>query len=351
MGPFNVSNVFKAFTFKQRSRAKLNLLYSSAIETHPRVILIVPSRRLFLTGTFILLSFGFCLAQLRGRRGFRFDEPDSGPLVHTEGGQLVNEDTVRTARETAPHSVVWPDWTNQSGFEQDVFTFARIIFKSRPGRPTWLGWINDYPDGDLNLSYRLQQLTSLKVDPDCRVLKLTDQDLRSYPFIFVSHPEGLDLKEEEITALRLYLLNGGALMADDFWGIREWQTFENVVKRILPGRAWVDLPVDHKIFHCVFDLRPPLNHLQVPSLQLWVRDYDPTNPQSYSSFYRGEGSQQMHVRAWLDDKQRIMIIATHNTDTGDGWEREGENEIYFRQFSEPRAYPLAINIIFYLMTH
>ena len=59
----------------------------------------------------------------------------------------------------------------------------------------------------------------------------------------------------------------------------------------------------------------------------------------------------MHVRVWFDDHQRIMIIALHNTDTGDGWEREGENEIYFRQFSETRAYPLAINIIFYVMTH
>jgi len=54
----------------------------------------------------------------------------------------------------------------------------------------------------------------------------------------------------------------------------------------------------------------------------------------------------MHVRAWLDDRSRIMVIATHNSDTGDGWEREGEDEDYFREFSEPRAYPLAINIIF-----
>jgi hypothetical protein len=59
----------------------------------------------------------------------------------------------------------------------------------------------------------------------------------------------------------------------------------------------------------------------------------------------------MHVRAWLDDKQRIMVIATHNTDNGDGWEREGEDIEYFQTFSETRAYPLGINIIFYLMTH
>ena len=65
----------------------------------------------------------------------------------------------------------------------------------------------------------------------------------------------------------------------------------------------------------------------------------------------GEATKEMHVRAWLDDKDRIMVIATHNTDNGDGWEREGEDPVYFQRFSETRAYPLAINILFYLMTH
>jgi hypothetical protein len=59
---------------------------------------------------------------------------------------LVNEDTVRTARETAPHSVDWPNWTNAPGFEKDVFTYARVLFKSRPGRPSWLGWINEFSE-------------------------------------------------------------------------------------------------------------------------------------------------------------------------------------------------------------
>ena len=56
-------------------------------------------------------------------------------------------------------------------------------------------------------------------------------------------------------------------------------------------------------------------------------------------------------KVMLDDKGHIMIIATHNTDNGDGWEREGEDDGFFHEFSEKRAYPLAINIIFYTMTH
>jgi len=46
-----------------------------------------------------------------------------------------------------------------------------------------------------------------------------------------------------------------------------------------------------------------------------------------------------------------MIITTHNTNNGDGWEREAEDEGFFREYSENRAYPLGINIIFYVMTH
>jgi hypothetical protein len=59
----------------------------------------------------------------------------------------------------------------------------------------------------------------------------------------------------------------------------------------------------------------------------------------------------MHVRAITDEKGRIMAIATHNCDNGDGWEREGENDDFFHIFSEKRAFPLGINIIFYAMTH
>jgi hypothetical protein len=159
----------------------------------------------------------------------------------------------------------------------------------------------------------------------------------------------MELRDEEAGALRKYLLNGGVLMVDDIWGDRDWESFENHMKHVLPERNWSELPAEHPLFHCVFDLNK--NKLVVPTIHLWQRGYDPDNPQASASAFRGEGSREMHVRAWLDDKQRIMVIALHNTDTGDGWEREGENEVYFKQFSETRAYPLAVNIILYLMTH
>jgi len=45
------------------------------------------------------------------------------------------------------------------------------------------------------------------------------------------------------------------------------------------------------------------------------------------------------------------VFATHNTDNGDGWEWEGLNHYYFENFSEKIAYPLAVNVVFYVMTH
>jgi len=137
-------------------------------------------------------------------------------------------------------------------------------------------------------------------------------------------------------------------MADDFWGEVHWRAFERQIKRVLPEREFVELPMDHPLFHCVFDLKGPKNKLQTPN-------YRTGENSQYTGvtweYHDGEQCTEMHVRAILDDQGRIMVIATHNTDNGDGWEREGEYEYFFREFSEKRAYPLGINIIFYVMTH
>src|SRR5947199_10320476 len=130
------------------------------------------ARQLIMAGALMLLA-GICLAQFRSRRGGDFPGavPGSGHLVRIEGGLVVNEDEIRTAREVGSHSSGTPEWTNAPGFEEDVFTFTRVIFQTDPrprgGRTRfrWLGWWVDYPDADLNFSYRLQQVTSIKTDP------------------------------------------------------------------------------------------------------------------------------------------------------------------------------------------
>ena len=104
---------------------------------------------------------------------------------------MVNEDDLHTAREVETHSIGTPNWTNAPGFAKDVFTFARVIFDTDPssgsgwGRGRRLGWWVDFPDADLNFSYRLQQLTSMRTDPDARVLRLTAPDLNRYPLLYM----------------------------------------------------------------------------------------------------------------------------------------------------------------------
>lgn len=233
-----------------------------------------------------------------------------------------------------------PEWQIDKQFQSDVFTFVRVQYGSYGRRGKWR---TDYPDSDLNFSFRLQQLTSLKVDPNGKILRLTDEELFDYPFLYMIEPGNLYFEEAEIVSLRRYLLNGGFLMVDDFWGYREWENFYREIKRVFPDREPVEIPLEHPIFHCVYDLK---ERPQVPSIHAaeWGRDRGIT-------WERGEDSRQVHYKAIFDDNGRMMAFICHNTDLGDGWEREGENEWYFHEFSEKKAYPLGINIVFYAMTH
>jgi hypothetical protein len=288
------------------------------------------------------------VGQRWGRRSWGDDF--NGP-TRTEGGDLVDPDTVRTAREITSHSSGTPTWTNAPAFSRDVFTFVRVIYRRNPDPELSYSaghWVTDFPDSDLNLSFRVQQATSMRTDPDGRVMKLTNPDLFDYPWIYMVEPGRLYLADEETQILRKYLLNGGALMADDFWGELQWKGFAEQIKKVFPDRDFVDIPMTNDLFHCVFDLKPPLNKLQTPSIN-HIR-YTRSTEYTWES-HDGEECKEMHVRAIYDDKGRIMVIATHNCDNGDSWEREGEDDFFFHNFSEKRGYPLGINILFYLMTH
>ncbi|MDG3004352.1 DUF4159 domain-containing protein [Paludisphaera mucosa] len=238
-----------------------------------------------------------------------------------------------------------PDWKVNERFEEDVFTFVRVQYGSYGRRRGgWGGggdWLTDWPDSDLNFSYRLQQLTSLKVDPKPISLALTDPRLFDYPFLYMIEPGSLVFDEEEVVALRRYLLNGGFLMVDDFWGDDQYENFHREIKRVFPEREPVELPLDHPVFQCVYKLK---ERPQVPSIHTWM-----ATGLTYED--RWPGSSEVHYRGISDDKGRLMAIICHNTDLGDGWEREGEDPAYFREFAEKKSYPMGINIVTYAMTH
>lgn len=233
-----------------------------------------------------------------------------------------------------------PEWQINEEFTSDVFTFVRAVYTSDRESPWggWSRWAIDYPDSDRNFSYRLQELTALQVNPQPICLQLTDPELQNYPFVYLIEPGYMLLQEEEVNGLRRYLLNGGFLMVDDFWGEDEWDTFHRQIRRVFPDREPVVLPLEHEIFHCVYDLteRP-----QIPSINHWLNGYRTERPDAVAADYR----------AILDDQKRIMVLICHNTDLGDGWEREGVDSRYFRECSEKWAYPMGINIVTYAMIH
>jgi len=262
------------------------------------------------------------------------------------GGWSRIPEGVKTAREIGTRSVDTPMWENPKTFEEDVFTFARL----RYGSDGWRGgvgggsWSTDLPDADLNLSFRLQQMTSLRVDPRGRLIRAHEPDLMKFPFLMAAAGGAMDLGVDEIEGLRRFLLNGGFFLITDFWGDREWNHFAGVMKQVLPGRSFVELTLDHPIYHCLFPIK---KKNQVPRIDIGIANLKSGSP----TWERGPDGEEVHHRAIFDDKGRLMVLALHNSDDSDGWEREGESTEYFHAFAEGMAYPLAINIIFYVMTH
>ena len=229
-------------------------------------------------------------------------------------------------------------------FPGDKFTFCRIRYRSPRG---YWGWNTDYPDSDLNFSIRLSELTTIDVtrDKNGEVLHtwvdLTDEKLFDYPWIYIVEPGGLYLSSDEAEQLRKYLLRGGFLMVDDFWGEEEWANWVLQISKVFPPEQYPmeDIPLSHEIFHCVFDIKEVP---QVPAIGIWKRT---------GGTSERFDSQTPHCKGIWDKDGRLMVVVLHNTDLGDGWEEEARDPEYFREFSVKKAYPLGINIVVYAMTH
>ena len=231
--------------------------------------------------------------------------------------------------------------------ERGGFTFCRLQYNQV--RREWLGtgWTTDYPDGDRNLPLRLSQLTKADIarneygDPFHAVVTLMEPHLYECPFLFASDVGTIGFTEVEAVRLRDYLLKGGFLWADDFWGDYAWGNWTRELKRVLPGYAIVPVPPDHVVFHTLYtvDSVP-----QIPSIQYWRQSG------RRGTSERGTESAVPTMHGIMDESGRLMVVITHNTDIADGWEREGEDDEFFYLFS-PNAYAVGINVIIYMLTH
>ena len=172
-------------------------------------------------------------------------------------------------------------------------------------------------------------------------MTLTDPSLFQCPFIMMTEVGDLYMNQEEVARLREYLLKGGFVWADDFWGPEAWAVWEEEIRRVLPEHEFkmIDVPLDHPVFRSQFEMKNGAP--QISAIGNWARGVVSE---------RGPDSAEVHVRAILDDHQRIMVLITHNTDFGDSYEREGENPEYFFEMSVP-GYAFGINTLLYAMTH
>jgi hypothetical protein len=231
-------------------------------------------------------------------------------------------------------------------FNDGAFTHCKLMYRSNRSEPNGMGWGTDYPYAGINLMTRLGELTKTRVSVDERsepnyfVVRATDDALFTCPFVMASDVGTAEFSAEEAATLREYLLKGGFLWVDDFWGSLAWEQWSSEIGKVLPDHPIQDVPADHPILRTLFALK---QIPQVSSINFWRRSGGYTSE-------RGEDSPRAELRMIADRRGRIMVLMTHNTDIDDSWEREGEDPEFFRLFS-PDGYALGINVVLYVLTH
>jgi hypothetical protein len=227
------------------------------------------------------------------------------------------------------------------------FQFCRVEFRS-DFRGVGGDWSVDWPRADINLSIRLSELTKTPVaftpagDPNHLLIRLTDDILFQCPFIMMTEVGSAFIDQQEAERLRDYLLKGGFLWADDFWGEFAWEWWEGQLRKALPAGEYpiIDLTEDHPLYRSQFEIT---NTPQIASINFWAGNGGYTAE-------CGRTCETVHTRAVLDRHGRIMVLMTHNTDLGDSFEREADDPQYFYTMSVP-GYAFGINALLYALTH
>jgi len=230
-------------------------------------------------------------------------------------------------------------------FEDGGFTACKLMYTSSRREAGGIGWSTDYPYAAINLMTRLSELTKTRVsrDPEHEVnywvVRLTDPMLFDCPVLLGTDVGTAFFSDDEVKRLREYLLKGGFLWVDDFWGDEAWEQWAAEMRRVLPEFSIVDVPPGDPIRTTQFTID---DVVQVSSINFWRRGGDTRE--------RGAESPHADFREIADAKGRILVVMTHNTDIGDSMEREAEEPEFFAEFSIG-GYALATNIVLYALTH
>lgn len=200
--------------------------------------------------------------------------------------------------------------------DASVLTIARVKYG---GGGDWYCDPSSLP----NLIRGLSERTPVRVAEREKVVQLSDADLFSYPFIYISGHEQIKLTEEEVVRLRRYLLRGGFLWCDDNYGLDEY--FRREMARVFPDLHWKPVERNHPIYHCYYTL-----------------------PDGLPKIHEHHGGPPQGL-ALYDENGRMMVYYTYNTDIGDGLEdAEVHND---PPENRELAMRMAVNIVIYALTH
>jgi len=194
------------------------------------------------------------------------------------------------------------------------FSIARIQYSGGGD------WYSD-PSSIPNLLNYLALNTPMSVHPEEYRIKLTDQNLNQFPYLYLTGHGNIGFTNDEIIALRSHLMTGGFLHVDDNYGLDKSIKIE--IKKLFPNKDLVALPNNHKIFNSFYKIDSGLPK---------VHEHDNKPPQAFGIF----------------DNDRLIILYTYESDLGDGWEDPTvhQNPWPIRQ----AALKMGVNIIYFALT-
>jgi uncharacterized protein DUF4159 len=202
-------------------------------------------------------------------------------------------------------------------------------------------WLVDWPDSDEHFTMGVGRLTRIDIG-EPRHMRLTDNRLFDHPWLYATQTGWWGLSDAEVARLREYLLRGGFLVTDDFWGPEQWEVFRRTMERVFPGKPIVDIALTDSVMHVLYNIGekdltwiPGTRHLRLGGGgQVFVQQPAGTSPA---------------WRAIHDDQNRMVVAVNFNTDVGDAWEYADSPE-----YPEPMtalAYRYGVNYLVYSMTH
>jgi hypothetical protein len=204
-------------------------------------------------------------------------------------------------------------------------------------------WMVDWPDADDHFSLGVKRLTRIDVG-EPRHFRLTDDKLWDHPWLYATQTGWWGLNQREIERLREYLLRGGFLVTDDFWGPdpTQWEVFRGTMDRVLPGHPITDIALTDPVMHVLYDIEakdltwiPGTRHIRRGAGGGATVQQPPGTSPAW--------------RSLNDDAGRMVVAVNYNTDIGDAWEY-ADHPMYPETMTA-LAYRYGVNYLVYAMTH